>query len=310
MRTTALSGATSCAEPDGALLFDTTAMNLKLCLGGTWRDAAKGLADVTLVSSARQWSNGSYAANCAAYASPPSGFVYSGATGDGLYRVDPNGDGTPTTTYCDMDAGGAHWTLLMVADGNSTTFGNNAPAWSQNTALGTATSPPANADFRSTSYGELITNHVRLCYQDTAHCTVFAHNQNRTLQAFFTGGHTYTKYSFNSAGYTNVGSTADRTTYLSELGLSTSTNPSNTCWWLGINETRSISSIGLLGDNVGGCTATGGIHDDLAVGVGLQSCNDNNSCPSGGSGHLAGQQRGWDGADTNYVRGPWLVFGR
>ena len=44
---------------------------------------------------------------------------------------------------------------------DSTTFGNNAPAWDTNNAIGTAVAPVGNADFRSTAYGELVTNEIR-----------------------------------------------------------------------------------------------------------------------------------------------------
>ena len=92
-----------------------------------------------------------------------------------------------------------------------------------------------------------------------------------------------------------------------------------TCSWLGINDTQSYSSIGLLGDwNCGcaslvtsSCLSSGyPYHDDLAIGVGLQSCHDNNSCARGGSGHAAGQTRGLNGTDNSGVFGPWWVFGR
>ena len=73
---------------------------------------------------------------------------------------------------------------------------------------------------------------------------------------------------------------------------------------------RTVNPGGLL-DN-GGCTTSSGsytYHDDTALGVGLQSCLDSNSCSNGGSGHLAGQLRAVDGVQ-DVVFGPWFVFGR
>ena len=72
-------------------------------------------------------------------------------------------------------------------------------------------------------------------------------------------------------------------------------------------------AIGLLGDSNGGCSSLSGSvphHDDLAIGLGLQSCRDNNGCANGGSGHAAGDSRGANGVDDSGNFGPWFVFGR
>ena len=96
--------------------------------------------------------------------------------------------------------------------------------------------------------------------------------------------------------------------YLSAIGISVH---STTCQWLGINNYGATSAIGLMGDWNGGCNGSGyPYHDDLAIGVGLQSCYDANECYSGGSGHAAGQSRGWNGTDDSGVKGPWYVWGR
>ena len=53
-------------------------------------------------------------------------------------------------------------------------------------------------------------------------------------------------------------------------------------------------SIGYLADGNGGCSHLSGSyghHDDAALGVGLQSRYDANSCYKGGSGHKAGRTR-------------------
>jgi hypothetical protein len=120
----------------------------------------------------------------------------------------------------------------------------------------------------------------------------------------------YTEYSYDSRGIADEGSSSSVTTYLSEIGT---TAQGVTCQWLGINNYPATSAIGLMGDWNGGCSSTSGsipYHDDLAIGVGLQSCYDNNGCSNGGGGHAAGRTRGWDSVDESGVWGPWFVFGR
>jgi len=227
----------------------------------------------------------------------------------GVYTVDsdgPTGSEPPYDVYCDqaMESGG--WTLLLTANGPSTYWGNNSPNWS---LPGTDTPPtggPQDDDYHAAAYGTHVSDEIRLCYQDTGRCYTFTHSQSRTLQSFFTSGESFVDYSQGSSGYSDAGSSSSRDSYLSSLGVSAQ---SVNCYWLGINDTRSISSIGLVGDWNSGCNSSGH-HDDLAIGVGLQSCHDQNSCSNGGSGHAAGRTRGFNGVDNSGVQGPWFVFGR
>jgi len=226
----------------------------------------------------------------------------------GVYAIDPDGSAGSAPSYavyCDQTMAGGGWTLLLTANGPSSYWGNNSPNWSQAGADSVPSGGPQDADYHGAAYGTQVSNEVRLCFQDTGHCYTFAHNENRTLLSFFTSGESFIEYSQGSGGYANTGSSSLRDNYLNALGVSAH---SVTCSWLGINDTRSISSIGLVGDWNSGCS--GGHHDDLAIGVGLQSCYDQNSCSNGGSGHAAGRTRGFNGADNSGVHGPWFVFGR
>lgn len=69
----------------------------------------------------RRWADNTYASTCNEYKNPPDGYAYSGATGSGVYQIDPGADGTPESVYCDMVFDGGGWTLVF----HSTYTGNN-----------------------------------------------------------------------------------------------------------------------------------------------------------------------------------------
>jgi hypothetical protein len=207
-----------------------------------------------------------------------------------------------------MSHGG--FTLLAVANARGTAFGNNSPLWSQSAVFGSTSRGLRGGDYRGNAYAELLTNTIRLCYADLDHCYDFTHNKNIALQSFFAGNVSYDQYAANIVGHAATGSDAARGAYLSAIGATQSSTPAMCGYWLGINEQTMHSGIGLMGDANEGCGAGVGNKwiDDLAIGVGLQSCADNNSCEPGGTKNTAGRQYGWEGMSGDF--GPWLMLGK
>lgn len=149
-------GVASEASPSGScepgeLRFDPDADALALCgNGGVWRTVST-LATLELVSGARQWTDGSYAPTCLAYRQPTdSSYQYTGATGSGLYRIDPDGAGpdAPQAVYCDMVTDGGGWTLVASNHWDDTTMPSGTARTDLFlTATGYSGNPSTSADY-------------------------------------------------------------------------------------------------------------------------------------------------------------------
>jgi hypothetical protein len=227
---------------------------------------------------------------------------------DGRYIVDVDGAGgrDPMLVYCDMTHGG--YTLLAVADEHSKAFGNNSPVWAASDMIGSTPIGLAGGDYKGRAYSELTTNTVRLCYADFDKCHDFAHGLGISLQSFFANNVSYDEYAHNIIGHADVGTVAMRTQYLNDIQAVE--NGTMCGYWLGINEQAMHSAIGLMGDDNGGCGMgrDNGWIDDTAIGVGLNSCDDNNGCEPLGSGNTAGRQLGW--VDQRGDLGPWFILAK
>ena len=130
---------------------------------------------------------------------------------------------------------------------------------------------------------------------------------------------TFSQYSDNLVFTSNTGSSSELTNFEQSLGISLGTNDYANdgiyCDWIGINLYQNTSAIGWLRDENGGCQNNNpatGVMDDGAVGIGLNSCYDNNGCQIGGSGNAAGTWRNAFGQDIDSYgdAGPWFVLGR
>ena len=66
----------------------------------------------------RTWADGTVAASCLEYRTGKRGYEYSGATGDGVYRIQPPG-WSAADVYCNMTTDGGGWTLVAWNKGVS-----------------------------------------------------------------------------------------------------------------------------------------------------------------------------------------------
>lgn len=114
-------------------------------LGDTAYDAPSCQLTVNIAQQAgyRTWSDGSLAASCKAYRNGDTTHLYTGATGDGIYRI--NKTGTPHNVYCDMTTDNGGWTMTFL--GANTVADNDlsiAQVMIKGQALKTRTSDAAN----------------------------------------------------------------------------------------------------------------------------------------------------------------------
>lgn len=82
----------------------------------------------------RAWSDGTFATSCLGYLNGDAQHRYTGATGDGTYRI--NLQGTPTDVYCDMTNDGGGWTKVVGINTNLNHVNTAAVAWSAISATG------------------------------------------------------------------------------------------------------------------------------------------------------------------------------
>jgi hypothetical protein len=148
-------GAATGACEDGEIRFEPTSGDLKVCYTSSWRPI--GLRRILTSGGSRRWSDGTVATSCAAYRNPPSGYLYDGDVGSGLYRIDPEG-GDPADAFdawCDQTTDGGGWTLMgTIHGGDAQNWNSQFGNWSSTTAVG-STSATHTADFKSPAWWRL-----------------------------------------------------------------------------------------------------------------------------------------------------------
>ena len=163
-------GACAACTTAGAVRYLPPA-SLEVCDGAAYR--AIGTNTIVSDGTTRRWSNGSFAASCKGYRNPSEpDRTYQGATGDGLYTIDPDGSGpgAPFNVYCDQTTEGGGW--ILAAKFGQTGFVNglalgtynqyfNTGLWIEGTSMALPTSPTADySGFRveSVDWRRVLTN--------------------------------------------------------------------------------------------------------------------------------------------------------
>ncbi|KVP39835.1 Ig domain-containing protein [Burkholderia ubonensis] len=233
-------------------------------------------ANVANMGSYRAWSDGTYAASCQGYLSPSAPYVYSGATGDGVYRIKVSG--STMDVYCNQTTNGGGWTLLMKqAQNDSGTLRWGTTYWSTGSPLNDpAGANMSNGTYVSAAFSKLPVSQLSLQAANEATLKTVSVSTQTALSAMSDANATI--YSGDVAGVpqTTPNWSSYATNYPRDLGGGTTIKQAR----FGFNFREQSVSNGTCGgakfgwavDETSTPTANG--CDDYAIGLGVQGGQD------------------------------------
>lgn len=111
----------------------------------------------------RCWADGTYARSAYEYRYPKFPYVYSGVTGNGVYRIDPDGAGPiePYDVYCDMTTDGGGWMLAgKFSNNDAKHWCADKKYWTDKAVFGDVTDITAFEDAKSAAWSVNKVNYM------------------------------------------------------------------------------------------------------------------------------------------------------
>ncbi|MEC7986570.1 MAG: MopE-related protein [Myxococcota bacterium] len=171
-----------------------------------------------------------------------------GSTTDGVYWIDPDGNGSHEA-YCDMNTNGGGWTLILKTSGDAyVSLYYTDALWTNNTLLNeTSLDTSTSSNSKLESFITMPLNELYGCFPTYNHCIYAYTGTNQTAKDLFSGGSLQIGSGFNGQMHSGW-------------------NYQSNCPYFGINTPFAIRArFGFSANQENNCNS-----NDTAVGFGLE----------------------------------------